>query len=386
MSRQRPLSTPPRPWGGVYLHVPFCASLCSYCHFPRTARHDAADRARMVDAVLDEFALRSEGSAVLRRGLRPAATLYVGGGTPSVLEPALFHRLIEGTWGRLTRLPGAEATAEANPESFTAERAEAWAACGINRVSVGVQSLEPDVLARLGRRAGPDDARRALRLAAARFDRVSADWILAPGCTAESLGRQFAEARDLGVDHVSFYILELHAGTQLAADIEAGRVAAPDEDETARVYLAARETLERLGYRQYEVSNFCLPGAESRHNAAYWRRTPYLGLGPGAHGLCGPRRYANEPDPARYLARIAAGELPEAESERLTPAQRRIESIVLPLRTRQGVPLTLLDASEAWLERGRVEGLWRIEGGRLSLTGRGLLLIDTVEEWLTGSV
>jgi oxygen-independent coproporphyrinogen-3 oxidase len=362
--------------------VPFCASLCAYCHFQRTDRHDPVLRRRYVDAVRREFDLRAAACASLAGGARRAATGYVGGGTPSCLEPDLFARLLEGTWGRLPRDDGAEVTAEANPESLGADLAAAWRDAGVNRISLGVQSLDPGVLAVLGRACGPDEARTALRLASRTFARVSADWILAPGCRADRLRAEFAEARDLGVGHVSLYILELHEGTALAADVAAGRVRRPPDAETERLYLAAREDLAALGYEQYEVSNFCLPGEESRHNGAYWRRVPYLGLGAGAHGFWGRRRYANHGDLDTYLAAVEGGRPPEAEAETLDREARRLERIVLPLRTCEGVPLAELPADEAWLARGVRDGLWRLEAGRLRLSGRGLLRIDAVEEAL----
>jgi len=371
--------------GGLYLHVPFCASLCAYCHFARTDRHDAGLRRRYVDAVRREFDLRAADCGLLAvAGDRRAATCYVGGGTPSCLEPDLFTDLLAGTWGRLPRAADAEVTAEANPESFDAGLAAAWRDAGVNRVSLGVQSLDPDVLSRLGRAAGPADARAALALAARVFDRVSADWILAPGCRADHLRAEFAEARDLGVGHISLYILELHAGTPLAAAVSAGRLRLPPDDETERLYLQAREDLAVLGYRQYEVSNFCLPGEASRHNAAYWRRAPYLGLGPGAHGFWGRRRYGNHGDLAAYLGAVESGRPPEAEVERLDRRARRVERIVLPLRTAGGVPLERLPVGEDWLAQGVRDGLWRLDGRRLSLTGRGLLRIDAVEASLVG--
>jgi len=179
------------------------------------------------------------------------------------------------------------------------------------------------------------------------------------------------------VGHVSFYILELHPGTPLAADVAAGRVAPPSDDRTARTYLAAATLLERLGYRQYEVSNFALPGQQSRHNTAYWRGTPYLGLGPGAHGYWGRRRAANLDDAEAYLAALAADRVPEAWHEVLTPRQRRLERLLLGLRTGEGVALSLLRGADRILARG--EGrLWRCREGRLRLTRRGWLRLDDV--------
>lgn len=373
-------TTPPPRDGGLYIHVPFCNSLCAYCHFCRTDRHDAELRRRYVDAVCREFALRDRKCGLLTgANARVAATCYVGGGTPSCLEPDLFVELLAGTWGRVQRAPDAEVTAEANPESLTPDTAEAWCAAGVNRVSLGVQSFDPDVLAWLGRACGPETAREALRLAGRVFTRVSADWILAQGCEAGSLRDAFAEARDLGVGHVSLYILELHAGTPLAADVNAGRRRLDEDAVIERTYLEAVDALAGLGFAQYEVSNFCLPGQASRHNGAYWRRAPYLGLGAGAHGYWGRWRYANYGDLRAYLQAVGEDRFPEASWEMLDPAARRLEGVILPLRTATGVDLGDLDVSAAWLSRGEGEGLWRIVDGRLCLTARGMLRIDDVE-------
>lgn len=369
--------------GGLYIHVPFCASICAYCHFARTDAHDGALRRRYASAVVREFELRRRECPALAADAE-AATVYVGGGTPSVLEPGLLAEILRGTAGRLSLPADAEVTVEANPESFTPETAAAWLAAGVGRVSLGVQSLDPDVLARLGRRCDPATARRALRLAVDRFPAVSADWILAPGCDARRLADEFREARELGVGHVSFYILELHPGTPLERAIAAGEAAAPDDAETEAAYLAGVEALARLGYRQYEVSNFALPGRESRHNSAYWRRIPYLGLGPGAHGFWGRRRYANHADLRLWCSEVEAGRVPEAEVDLLDREARRLEKLILPLRTCGGIPLDLLPAG---LDTGpgEREGLWRTAGGRLRLTPLGMLRLDDVEAWLAAA-
>jgi oxygen-independent coproporphyrinogen-3 oxidase len=368
--------------GGLYVHVPFCASLCSYCHFVRTARHDAPGRARLVAAVVREFALRCERCAVLRDGGRPLRTAYVGGGTPSTLEPELMTTLLAGTVGRLPMSDDLELTVEANPESFDAARAAAWRAAGVNRVSLGVQSLDADVLHLLGRSCDPPTARAGLRLACASFPRVSADWILAPGVRGARLHDEMDEALDLGVEHISLYILEVHEGTALARRIVTGKLrpAAPAETEAA--YLGAVDHLARRGLAQYEVSNFARPGAESRHNQAYWRGAPYLGLGPSAHGFWGRRRYANVSDLGAYLAAVEAGCVPQDWDDSLDPAARRLEALVLPLRTAAGVPLSRLPAGALDLARGEADGWWRVGGGRLRLTPRGFLHLDTIEERL----
>ena len=367
---------------GLYVHVPFCGSICAYCHFARTADHDRERREAFVAGALREFELRRRACPVLGSARRPLATAYVGGGTPSQLEPGLMARLLEGTVGRCERTADLELTAEANPETFTPELAAAWLAAGVNRVSLGIQSLDAGVLRRLGRACDPATARRALALACGLFPRVSADWILGPGVRLEALLAELDEAVALGVGHVSLYILEIHEGTALAARVADGAVTLPPDDEVRAAYLAASRRLAGHGLLQYEVANFARPGAESRHNRGYWRRRPWLGLGPGAHGAWGRWRRANHDGLAAWLADLEAGRLPEAAVEALDPASRRLERVVLALRTREGVPLDWLPAGALDLARGEAEGLWRRQDGCLRLTGHGWLRLDTIEEAL----
>lgn len=369
--------------GGLYLHIPFCRSICSYCHFARVTAPDAAERLAVVAAMAAEFTLRAGRCAALRAGRRPLRTVYVGGGTPSLLEPELLAGLLAATAGRLPAAPEQEVTAEANPESFTPAVAAAWRAAGINRVSLGVQSLDDRVLRRLGRPPGATAAagRAAIALAAATFPRVAADWLLGTALRPARLAAELREAVGAGVGHVSLYLLELHPGTPLAAAAAAGRWRPPGEAAAEHAYLAAADTLEALGLRQYEVANFARPGQESRHNQAYWQGVPFLGLGPGAHGHWGRRRYANLADPAAYRAAVERGELPEAMVDPLSPAARRLERVILPLRTTAGVPLARLPAGLP-LAQGQDEGLWRVEQGRLRLTRRGMLRLDSLEALL----
>jgi len=370
---------------GLYLHVPFCGAICSYCHFARTAEHDADLRARTVAAMVRELDLRRQRCAVLRDSARRVRTAYVGGGTPSLLEPDLFAGLLAGTLGRLPRTADCEVTAEANPESFTDAVASAWRDAGVDRISLGVQSLDAQVLRLLGRRCDPATARAALDRAARHFPRVSADWILGPGLSRARLLAELDEALDRGVEHVSLYILELHPGTEIARAVAAGRLALPPDGEVERLYLACGRHLAGRGLVQYEVSNFARPGAESRHNRAYWDGTPYLGLGPSASSFWGRRRSTNTANLATYLGRIAAGEVPEGVVDPLDRPARRLEALVLGLRTAAGVPVAWLPAGVLDLDAGAREGLWTVAGGRLRLTARGFLRIDTLEQRLAAA-
>ena len=369
--------TPPRPGrGGVYVHIPFCDSICAYCHFSRTARHDPPLRRRYARAVPSELDLR----VALDGGRRfRAETLYIGGGTPSVMETDLFCGMIDGLRERLDVASGAEITAEANPESLTPDLAVAWRRAGINRLSLGVQSLQADVLESLGRRATPRGSREALDLAVASFEHVSADWILAPGVDPDALAADFAWARGIGVEHISFYILEVHPDTPLARGIDAGRLTRPRDTEIEAVYLAAVDVLADLGYGQYEVSNFALPGRESRHNSAYWLHRPYMGLGAAAHGYLGTSRYANMADIDAYLAAVERGIPPTGSIDELDARALELERLILPLRTVAGLPLDRVPLGAAELAAGRDAGLWIASQGRLRLTPKGFLRIDAME-------
>lgn len=369
---------------GLYIHVPYCGSICSYCHFARTADHDAGVRRRYVDGVLAEFELRRRACGILTEGRRVLETCYLGGGTPSELEPDLMERLLDGTVGRLPLADDFELTAEANPESLSEDLARRWRGLGIARVSLGVQSLDAEVLKLLGRACEPETARRALARACRIFPRVSADWILGPGLRREALLAELTEAADLGVEHFSVYILELHPGTRLAELAAQGTWRPAPDRQTEQLYLAVIDHLKDLGIEHYEVANFARPGAESRHNRNYWRGRPWLGLGPGAHGYWGRRRYANHSDQESWLAALESDRLPEASVDRLNPASLRLERLILNLRTRRGLPLAWLPARGFDTDQGVREGLWEIRDGRLVLTALGFLRIDTIEEHLAG--
>ncbi len=364
---------------GLYIHVPFCGSICSYCHFSRTADHQSVVRSRYVDAVIREFELRLRDCPTLRKG-RTLQTTYVGGGTPSELEPELMERLLQGTVGRLRLADDFELTCEANPESLSEEMAQSWRAMGVGRISLGVQSLDEKVLQILGRACQPETARKALRLACNTFERVSADWIIGPGLHLDALLAELSEAVDLGVEHFSLYILELHQGTKLAENVHLGKVDLPKDEHTEVLYLAVVEYLAGRGIRQYEVSNFARPGAESRHNRNYWLRKPYLGLGPAAHGCYGPRRYANHGDLGQYLEMVESDRLPESMIDQLELPARLLERLILGLRTSRGVPLAWLDEKSLDLAAGNKAGLWLVEDGFIKLTSRGFLLLDSVED------
>ncbi|MCP4292018.1 MAG: radical SAM family heme chaperone HemW [bacterium] len=364
---------------GIYIHIPFCGSICSYCHFSRTADHQPVVRSRYVDAVISEFEFRQK-SCNLLNGSQVFGTTYIGGGTPSELEPALMEKLIAGTVGQLKLAHDFEFTAEANPESFSDETAIAWKKAGINRISMGVQSLDEGVLQLLGRQCPPAKARTALKLACNTFERVSADWIIGPGLKLDSLLAELDEALNMGVEHFSLYILELHEGTRLQKKVIRGEVDLLADEQTELLYLAVVDYLAGKGIEQYEVSNFSLPGAESRHNGNYWLRKPWLGLGAAAHGCFGRNRFANIADPFEYMSTVEAGQLPVESLDELVLPSRLLERLILGLRTRQGIPVSWLAENCLDLHQGLESGLWTLPADRLVLTARGFLVIDSIEE------
>ncbi len=289
--------------------------------------------------------------------------------------------LLAGTLGTLPHSADLEVTAEANPESLSSELARCWSDLGINRISLGIQSLDDQVLKLLGRSCDADTGQRALAVACSAFERVSADWILGPGISEPRLLGDLTRAVDMGVEHFSLYLLEIHPGTPLQRAVARGQVVLPPDREQETLYLSVRDHLEKLGIHQYEVANFARRGAESRHNRNYWRGVPYLGLGPGAHGYYGKIRYANPGNLDPWLAALDQNQLPASDLDPLDLEARRLERLILALRTKAGVPVQWLptDFDPA---PGVSEGLWSMNQGRLVLSGRGFLRIDTIEEFL----
>lgn len=366
---------------GVYVHCLYCLRRCPYCDFNVAVYRE--DRiAPFLVALHGELALYGREVWASRTVVE---SLFFGGGTPSLLPPAAVGGLIEGVARTFRLRPGAEITLEANPEGLTRERLAEYRAAGVTRLSLGVQGLDDRVLAVLGRGHTADDARRAFRAArAAGFAEVSVDLLYAcPGQDLAGWVRDLEEVIAWGPEHLSGYALTIEPGTAFA------RRPLPDlpaEEVQIAQYRALVERLAAAGYEQYEISNFARPGHRSIHNQRYWRREEYLGLGPGAHAFLGDVRFANLRSQLRWRARIAAGALPVASWERLTPGQRLGERIVLGLRLAEGIPRAWLaerfaDAPgelERLLARYREAGLLLVEGERVRLTGAGRLLSDAV--------
>lgn len=367
---------------GVYVHVPFCATRCGYCDFNTYTPGElgsSASPSRWLDAVRRELSLavRVLGTPV------PANTVFVGGGTPSLLGADGLAAVLDAIRESLGVAPGAEVTTEANPESTAPDFFAGIAAAGYTRVSLGMQSAAPHVLAVLDRVHTPGrPVAAAAQARAAGIEHVSLDLIYGtPGETRDDLAASLEAVLAAGVDHVSAYALVVESGTALARRVARGELPAPDDDVLAERYEQIDATLSAAGLHWYEVSNWARSAqSQCRHNLGYWAGGNWWGAGPGAHSHVGGVRWWNVKHPARYAAALAGGCSPAAGRELLTPDQRYTEQVMLGLRLADGLPLDLLDApGRAAADRARADGLATIvSGDRLALTLRGRLLTDTV--------
>ena len=380
--------------GSVYLHAPFCARRCFYCDF-------AVQVARAPDPQPWIEAMAAEVSAHLAGGIRLAATLdtvFVGGGTPTLLGPGAMAGVARALGPERLTSADLEWTAEANPESLTPDLARGWRAAGLNRLSIGVQSFDPGVLRWMGRLHGAEGARAAVTTAReAGIENISLDLIFA---LPESLNRDWRAdleaALALGVPHISLYGLTAEEGTPLGRRVAEGKVRMADEERYRDAYLLANEVLCAEGFEHYEVSNFARPGMQARHNRVYWDGGDYLGLGNSAHSLIGGRRFWNLRDWDAYRMEVSAGRIAVDESEEVSGDSGRMEEIWLGLRTDAGLPATSLSGQNAQVAIRRLvdTGLAgapaapsEIEqmgeptgdgGDRVRLTPAGWLLLDEI--------
>jgi len=379
---------------GLYVHVPFCSAVCPYCDFA-VARAAAGDRERFVGLLLREAARWSDEWAALV-GAEPFDTLYLGGGTPSILTPDQLDRLLDGLARRLPVPEDAWVALEANPEDVTPERLDHLRRRGVRTLSLGVQSFDRSALKFLGRRHTPEQAERAVDQAlAAGFHTVSVDLIFGlpadrvkSGALARSLERLIA----LRPQHVSCYQLTFHEDTPFGRGLARGVIRELPETAQAEAYERVVDRLGAAGYTAYEVSNFALtPDHRSRHNRKYWRHVPYLGLGPGAHsfvpldGRRRGRRWWNERSIPLWMERMADGERPVAGEEELDPEAMALEAVMLGLRTADGVDLEdfrkrfgadLVERNRVLVERLVEEGLVEVAEGRLRPTVKGFAVAD----------
>jgi putative oxygen-independent coproporphyrinogen III oxidase len=363
-----------RPFG-VYLHVPFCAARCGYCDF-NTYTGLQHLQPGFVDAAVAELRLAGQ---VLGAGTPPVETVFVGGGTPTLLPPEQLARLLRAVDDELGLAPGAEVTTEANPDSVDVRSLATLREAGFTRISFGMQSAVPGVLRVLDRTHTPGRPQAAVAEAVtAGFEQVSLDLIYGtPGESDADWQRSLDAVLAVGPTHVSAYALIVEEGTALARSVERGVLPAPDDDVLADRYLAADAALAGLGW--YEVSNW---GEPCRHNLGYWRGGDWWGVGPGAHSHVGGVRWWNVKHPAPYTERLAAGHSPAAGREVLDDEDRRVERVLLEVRLREGLPLEVLRppgraAAERAVEAGLLDPAAHSDG-RVALTLRGRLLADAV--------
>jgi oxygen-independent coproporphyrinogen-3 oxidase len=347
----------------LYLHVPFCAHRCGYCDFVTVTGNEDL-QVRYVDALIAELGMYA-----------PAPdTIFIGGGTPSLLADDLFARLLAAL------PPAAELTVECNPETITPAKAQVLVEGGVGRVSLGAQSFRPHLLATLERLARPAAIRSAAaQLRAAGVQSINLDLIFGvPGQSADDLSADLADALELEPDHISYYELEAKPGTRFThthgAELERQAEALEDHYETVVA------TLRSAGYRWYETANFCRPGHEARHNLGYWEGRDYLGLGVGAVSTLGLERRRNRPALRPYVQALEAGQPPPAQLEMLTPQERGSERVMLGLRLDRPLSLSglepLIDAGQ--LRRLESAGLLVVSDDTLSLSERGRFMANDV--------
>jgi len=363
---------------GLYVHAPFCVHKCGYCDFYSVT--DQRDRQHAwADAVIAEL------DALLSRVALTPETIYVGGGTPTLLAPPVWHRLLTALHDRLDLAATAEFSVEANPETVTADLLDTLVAGGVNRVSVGCQSFQADLLATLERSHDPASVRQAVRLArAAGIDSVSLDLIYAiPGQTLDQLDDDLDALLELRPDHLSCYSLIFEPGTALTARRDLGRVDPLDNDLEADMYRRVIDRLHHAGHDHYEVSNWARPGHDCRHNLAYWTNQSWLGVGPSAASHVAGLRWKNLPHLGQYLAN--PGDPPVRDVERLDPDAALGETLMLRLRLRNGVALDWLDQHAPQgsprrdtINRYAAAGLFEQTDNRLRLSPRGLMVADTL--------
>ncbi|MFI1988396.1 radical SAM family heme chaperone HemW [Actinoplanes sp. NPDC020271] len=363
----------------VYVHVPFCASRCGYCDFNTYTAAElggGASRDEYADTLLRELDLAAK---VIQP--RRVDTVFIGGGTPTLLSPGDLGKIIEGidrTWGLAA---DAEVTTEANPESVDLPALKALRAAGLTRISLGMQSSSEHVLRVLDRKHTAGRApQAALEAREAGFEHVNLDLIYGtPGETAEDFDRSLQTVVDAGVDHVSAYALIVEDGTRMAVRMRRGELPYPSDDVAADRYLAAEEKLTGAGFRWYEVSNWAKPGGECRHNLLYWTGADWWGLGPGAHSHVGGVRWWNVKHPTAYANRLNDFVSPGHGRELLTAEDRHVEDVMLRVRLREGIGLDRVDgpaAAQALADGLLEQGAY--DDGRLVLTLRGRLLADAV--------
>ncbi|HEY0433269.1 MAG TPA: radical SAM family heme chaperone HemW [Chitinophagaceae bacterium] len=361
---------------GIYIHIPFCKQACSYCNFHFATSLRAKNE--VVQALLGEARLQASFL-----GGNPVNTIYLGGGTPSLLNEQELERILAAIADNFPVSPGAEITLEANPDDLDAGKLANWRALGVNRLSLGIQSFFDEDLRWMNRAHTAQQSEEALVLALAVFDNVTIDLIYgSPNLSDEHWRTNVNKAVSSGVPHLSCYALTMEPRTPLARAVRAGSVQAPSADDQSRQFLLLMEWLGAAGYEHYEISNFAKPGMRSRHNSAYWSGEHYLGLGPSAHSFNGASRQWNISNNAEYIRGIAENKLPR-ELETLTAVQKANEYVMTSLRTIEGLDLARFDAEQSSRlikDAGQYvnRGLADMHEGRIKLTNEGKLFADGI--------
>ncbi|MEO6432422.1 MAG: radical SAM family heme chaperone HemW [Sphingomicrobium sp.] len=364
----------------LYVHWPFCVGKCPYCDFNSHVR-DGIDQAAWRDALLADLT----HEAALLPG-RTLSSIFFGGGTPSLMDPATVAAVIDAARAAWKPAPELEITLEANPNSAEADRFADLAAAGVNRLSLGLQSFDDAKLAFLGRAHSGLEGQRALEAAQTHFDRVSFDLIYAlPGDDEAGWRHDLDRALGLGTTHLSLYQLTIEPGTRFATDVAKGTFAPLDEDRSADLFELTQAMTAAAGLPAYEISNHAAPGAESRHNLTYWRYGDYAGIGPGAHGRRLGMRTMRHRKPENFLAAMRRNGSGLVEEAGLTPVEAADEALVMGLRLAEGVDIGRVAERFAcdpvdWVEVDRLvaSGHLQRSGGRIALTPAGRLLLDHI--------
>jgi oxygen-independent coproporphyrinogen-3 oxidase len=372
----------------LYLHIPFCHTRCYYCDF-NTYAGMLPLREPYVRALLTEIELAGKMAQLSDGSPRRSRTIFFGGGTPSLLSVAQMRRLLRACFASFAVDADAEITLEANPGTLSQEQLVGLREAGVNRLSMGAQSFDPDLLKALGRIHTPDEITQAVTYArAAGFSSINLDFMFGlPDQTMQHWRDTLKRALDLRPEHFSLYSLIIEEGTPFYTWAHDGRITPGDEDLCADMYEYADELLQQAGYINYEISNWALPGHHSRHNLTYWQNLPYIGMGAGAYSYFGGRRFSNERDPQTYAKILKTQRIPEVESETVERPQEMSETAFLSLRTALGLHLPTFEQrfslpfSQFVGDRLHIveeAGLLEYEDGWLRLSKRGRLLGNEV--------
>lgn len=367
----------------LYIHWPFCAKKCPYCDFNSHVR-ERVDAAAWCDALLADMRHEAE-----QAGGEPLHSIFFGGGTPSLMQPSLVEALLQEADALWDFDANIEITLEANPSSVEAANFNELAQAGVNRVSLGVQSLEGDTLQFLGRLHGADEALQAVETAQQNFDRVSVDLIYArPGQSAEQWTAELKRALALGTDHMSLYQLTIEPNTRFATDVRRGAFTPLDDDPAGDLYALTQEIMNAAGLPAYEISNHAKPGQESRHNLTYWRYQDYCGIGPGAHGRRGGVATERHKKPENYLSAVGEDGHGIKHQRALSVGEKASEALLMGLRLAEGVDLSQLEARFGIPRADLIDAdrlalhsdlrLLTRDGDRITVTPAGMPLLDAL--------